>query len=341
MKKILSSIVIILMIISISHAKDISSLLESARNGDVESMCDLGVVYFNGEGTLKDPFKAKCWIKKAYAKGSDRAEKIWEDLELWKYSGRCEASFDDEDRPRYSKGMVYKEFITGIEFVFIPRACFMMGCHKLAEKCRKNEKPGHKVCLDGFWIGKYEVTQKQWQHIMGENPSRFNTNSNHPVENVSFDDIQKFLLVLNSKTREKFVLPTEAQWESACRNGGKNINFSWGNESYRPQQNCGTCDTGSFSGGTSPVGHFLPNESGLYDMAGNVKEWCQDTYDKKAYLNHAKKNPVYEEKESSRVVRGGSFTDNTSDLRCIARDKSIPSMKSDNIGFRLVLKRDN
>jgi formylglycine-generating enzyme required for sulfatase activity len=188
-------------------------------------------------------------------------------------------------------------------------------------------------------MGKFEVTQKQWHRVMGNNPSRFSGDLDRPVENVSFDDIKGFIKILNAKTTEKVSLPTEAQWEYACRNGGKVVNFSWGNESYRPDENCGTCNSGDFHGETAPVGSFPPNDLGVYDMGGNVKEWCQDIYHKDAYSRHAKKNPRYEGKGPSRVVRGGSFADNTSRLRCTSRDESIAGMKIDHLGFRLVLKR--
>ncbi len=335
---------VLLFLFSISYAeesKDLYSMLENARKGDVEAMCDLGIAYFNGYKTLKDPFKAKCWIKKAYDNGSVRAKKLWEDLELWKYSGKCESSFDDEHFPRFVRGDIYKDPVTKIKFVFIPKGCFIMGCYPLAQKCKKDEKPSHRVCLDGFWLGQYEVTQKQWHSIMGTNPSGFSGDLGHPIENVSFNDIEKFIQILNSKNRHKFSLPTEAQWEYASRNGGKNISFPWGNETYRPLANCGTCNSGDFHGQTSPVGSFPPNELGIYDMAGNVKEWCQDVYKKKAYAQHAKNNPFYEGKGSARVVRGGAFTDNTLKLRNTARDKSIPDMQSNNLGFRLVLIRND
>lgn len=317
---------------------DLSLLLKEARRGDVEAMCDLGMAYFHGNGTLKDPFKAKCWIKKSYDNGSGRAEKIWNDLELWRYSGKCEMSFDDAQLPIYAKGDYYKDPVTGIAFVFIPGRCFMMGCHSLAGKCKKDEKPGHEVCVSGFWMGKFEVTQKQWHRVMGSNPSRFSGDLDRPVENVSFDDIKDFIKTLNAKTVEKVSLPTEAQWEYACRNGGRAVNFSWGNESYRPDENCGTCNSGDFHGETAPVGSFPPNDLGLYDMGGNVKEWCQDSYHKDAYSRHAKKNPRYEGKGQSRVIRGGSFADNTSRLRCTSRDESIAGMRIDHLGFRLVLE---
>jgi formylglycine-generating enzyme required for sulfatase activity len=343
-KKIIGFVFLVFFFIGFSHADEqpnLTSLLEASRKGDVEAMCDTGIAYFYGKETLKDPFKAKCWIYKAYSSGSLRAEKIWQDLELWKYSGKCEASFDDEPLPKYSRKDIFKEPVTGMEFVYIPKDCFKMGCNSLEEKCRKEEMPYHNVCLDGFWMGKYEVTQKQWRYLMGENPSRFNSDSSRPVENVSFDDIQEFIRILRTKGTGKFSLPTEAQWEYACRNGGKKVIFFWGNESYRPDANCGTCDSEKFYGETAPVGSFFPNELGLYDMAGNVKEWCQDIYYKKTYSKRVKENPVYEGKGSSRVVRGGSFADNTSILRCAGRDNSIPGMRTARIGFRLVMTRDN
>jgi len=320
---------------------DLSTMLEQARQGDVEVMLDLGKAYYYGKGTLKDPFKAKCWIKKAYDSGSKKAQKLWEDLELWRYSGKCENSFDDEPVPRYRAGMIYQDPVLGMEFVFIPKSCFIMGCFKGAKKCNKNETPAHKVCLEGFWMGRYEVTQKQWKRIMKNNPSRFNRKGNHPVENVSFDDVQKFVQNLNFKTMDKFSLPTEAQWEYVCRNRGEKKDFPWDSDSRYPDANCGTCNSGDFHGETSPVGSFPPNDLGIYDMAGNVKEWCLDVYNKKAYKKVRKQNPVYDERGSSRVVRGGSFSDNASKLRCLARDKSIPGMRSDNMGFRLVLTRVN
>ena len=344
MKQLLSVLFVVLIVCCDSFAEDsfeLSSLLGQARNGNVEAMCDLGVAYYYGKQTLKDPFKAKCWIKKAYDLGSGKAEKIWNDLKLWQYSGKCEESFNDEKLPRHVKGDVYREPFSGIEFVFIPNGCFMMGCSPFSGKCGKDETPVHKVCIDGFWLGKYEVSQEQWVRVMGNNPSRFSRDVRRPVETVSFDDIQTFIRILNSKTLDRFSLPTEAQWEYASRNGGKKIQFTWGNDAYRPDANCGTCNSIQFQGETAPVGSFAPNDLGVYDMAGNVKEWCQDVYDKKAYSTHAKKNPLYGEKGISRVVRGGSFTDNTSALGCARRDKSIPGMRSDNLGFRITMVTDN
>lgn len=340
MKHTRAVIVIIWMLISTCSAGELpvlSALLEDAGRGNAEAMCDLGIAYFYGKQTLKDPFTARCWIKRAHEKGSDRARTLWNTLELWRYPGNCEDVFDDLEPAGYRGGEGYIDPGTGMEFVFVPGGCFLMGCPPLGEKCNDDERPAHKVCLEGFWMGKYEVSQAQWHGVMGQNPSRFNAKGDRPVENVSFDDIQTFIRRMPATPRGTFSLPTEAQWEYACRNGGESVNFPWGNDAHRPDANCGTCNAGDFHGKTSPCGSFFPNDLGLYDMAGNVKEWCNDIYDKKAYAEQAKKKGAYEKKGSSRVVRGGSFSDNASRLRCSGREKSIPGMRSDNLGFRLVL----
>lgn len=314
-------------------------LLEQARNGDAEAMCDVALAYYKGKGTLKNPFKAKCWIQKAHGLESDRAEKIWDDLELWKYSGSCDESFDDEVLPKNRQGESYDDAITGTRFIWVPKGCFKMGCHAEAGKCSKDEKPAHRVCLDGYWIGSHEVTQQLWNRIMGTNPSRFSSNVSHPVENVSYNDVQKFLQKLNKVSRHTYVLPTEAQWEYACRNGGQKMPYPWEEDVKRPDANCGNCNSNGYYGQTAPVGTYPPNEIGLYDMGGNVKEWCQDNYDKKAYASHEKKNPVYKKRGAMKVVRGGSYLDASKKLRCSDRDKSIPTVKTDFIGFRLILKK--
>ncbi len=340
MKSTVVTPIIILLLISIAQANATSTFsanLQKARQGDTDAMCDLGEAYYNGKGTLKDPFKAKCWIKMAYDNGSKRAEALWNDMELWNYSGKCEALFDDEKRPKYKNGETFIDPLLDMAFSYLQTGCFIMGCHDQAEKCHKDERPSHEVCIDGFWMGKFEVTQAQWQKIMGSNPSRFSKSMNRPVENVSYYDVIKFIRLLNAKSNYQYKLPTEAQWEYACRNNGEKVNYPWGDESWRPAENCGSCDSGDYQYETAPVGSFTLNSFGLYDMAGNVKEWCLDYYDKKAYLNHASKNPIYAQKEATRVIRGGSYLDNVTNLRCTARSQSIANMRSDNVGFRLVL----
>ncbi|MCG8636534.1 MAG: SUMF1/EgtB/PvdO family nonheme iron enzyme [Desulfobacterales bacterium] len=327
----------------------LDNLIQAARGGDTDAMCDLALAYYNGDGVLKDPFKAKCWIKKAHDLGENRAEKIWNRLKLWEYSGKCALGFDDHPRPENRADDRYRDPYTGMTFVWLPGKCFRMGCDDTGdERCGRDEAPEHRVCLDGFWMGEYEVTQKQWMQVMGSNPSRFK-GEDLPVEQVSFQDVRTFIRKLNQVTGHRFSLPTETQWEFACRSRGRRSVFPWGREDYQPSANCGGCDSGSVRGRTAPVGSYLPNEAGIYDMGGNVREWCRDTYDPDAYKKAAsenrtertgKKKPAGKRNAGkSRVVRGGSFVDPLSASRCRARGESLSQMKSHFLGFRLSAKK--
>jgi formylglycine-generating enzyme required for sulfatase activity len=343
MKKILILCFVILLITPLTSflyaantRQDISALKKQAARGNIEAQIELGEAYYYGDGVLKDPSLAKFWIKKAYENGSQQAHQIWQNLELWKIPDSSETS-----KPIIKKRkLIYTERVTGMKFVWIPPGCFTMGCPKKSAKCKKNETPPHKICLTGFYIGRYEVTQAQYQTIMKTNPSRF-YNDNNPVENVSWDDATKFTARLNKKSninKYEFSLPTEAQWEYACQSLGKNKTHPWNADSKKNMANCGNCLTDQFTASTVPVGSFKPNSIGLFDMAGNVSEWCLDVYDKKAYRNHGNLNPVNNTKGSKYVIRGGSFADNLSNLRCTGRKGVIKFMKTDYTGFRLVRK---
>ena len=292
MVKIISiQVVVMLMLASIVMGQDIrfQEILDKANAGDTKAMCQVGLAYYHGRQTLKDPFKANCWIKKAHDNGSRKAEKIWNDLELWRYSGNCGPAFENEVSTGFRDGEEFQEPNTGIWFKYISPGCFRMGCQFNDQDCRKNEHPVHRVCLDGFWIGIYEVTQGQWQQIMGSNPSRFKRNLQRPVENVSFQDIEIFLTKVNQMISGTCMLPSEAQWEFACRKNNKKSRFPWPEEHANNAANCGSCTPVNFQGETIVIGSFPPNAAGLFDMGGNVKEWCRDYYDKKAYQVHEKK----------------------------------------------------
>jgi len=160
----------------------------------------------------------------------------------------------------------------------IPEGDFMMG----SNDGDSDEKPVHRVYISSFQMGKYEVTQSQWESVMGSNPSSFK-GANRPVEQVSWDDVQKFIRKLNSQTGDHFRLPTEAEWEYAVRAGtttpfstGRCISTSEAN--YDGHYLYSGCPKGESRGKTLPVGSFSPNEFGLYDMHGNVREWVQDWY---------------------------------------------------------------
>jgi formylglycine-generating enzyme required for sulfatase activity len=210
----------------------------------------------------------------------------------------------------------YTDPESGIWFAWVPGGYFSTAC-----------RPGTaKVWVPGFWMGVYEVSQGEWANVMGNRPARFNQGDDYPVEQVSFWEVQEFIKKLNQKSGRIFSLPTEAQWEYACSGGHLHHAFAWGTERFFPRANCGTCNAGSFQGRTAPVGSFLPNDLGLYDMGGNVREWCQQT-------------SLDPDKEKFRVVRGGSFADNASQTRCAARHLFLPGIKTKTVGFRLVLIR--
>jgi formylglycine-generating enzyme required for sulfatase activity len=223
----------------------------------------------------------------------------------------------------------WRDPVIGMEFVWVPGGCYEMG----SNEGDSDEKPVHEVCVDGFWVGKYEVNQGEWQRIMGNNPSRFKKGDHYPVEKVSWNDIKEFIRKLNSfqSNRLRFRLPTEAEWEYACRSGGKQEEFSGGNDVD------GVAWYGSNSGYmTHPVGTKSANGLGIYDMSGNVWEWCKDIYSENAYMQHQKNNPIYTVGGSYRVIRGGSWVSKPKSVRCANRYISHPSDGFDDIGFRLV-----
>ncbi len=200
------------------------------------------------------------------------------------------------------------------------------------EKDRRNDEMQHKVKVDGFYIGKYEVTQKQWESVMGNNPSNFK-GDNLPVEKVSWDDCQEFIRKINSASGKKFRLPTEAEWEYAAR-GGQNYVYSGSNN----LDNVAWYSDNSGSK-THPVGQKSANGFGIYDMSGNVWELCQDWYDEKYYKSSPENNPRGPESSASRISRGGSWIINGWRCRSANRDSDGPSDRYNFLGFRLV--RDN
>ena len=227
----------------------------------------------------------------------------------------------------YQAGDTWTDSVTGMEFVWVPGGCFNMGSNEGGS----DEKPIHEVCLDGFWMGKYEVTQKEWQSIMGNNPSYFKKGDRFPVEQVSWDDAKAFIKKLNGRTGETFALPSEAQWEYAARSGGKNQKYSGGNDVNRfawYNKNSG--------GTTHKVGTKAANDLGIHDMSGNVWEWCEDIYAKGAYKKHTRNNPIYAQSGSNRVLRGGGWRGSPASVRCANRFWNTPGNRDFLLGFRLL-----
>jgi formylglycine-generating enzyme required for sulfatase activity len=195
-------------------------------------------------------------------------------------------------------GSVWRDQVTGMEFVWVPGGTFEMGCGSWDRECFDWEKPPHRVTVSGFWLGKTEVTQGQWTRIIGSNPSKFTNGDDYPVEQVDWDDAQQFISKLNSQSGGvRFRLPTEAEWEYACRAGGKEQVNAWGNgepgAAGGKVANLGDVSAKRMHGDftwlgrptyddgfaeTAPVANFAPNGLGLFDMSGNVFEWVQDAY---------------------------------------------------------------
>lgn len=232
-----------------------------------------------------------------------------------------------------SEPEVWEESTTGMTFIHVNGDCFEMGCRDAAsEQCPPFSRPSHTVCLDDFWIGKYEITQRQWEIIMGANPAAFKScGGDCPVEMVSWDDAHEFIEKLSDQTGERFRLPTEAEWEFACRSGGKKDAFS-GTGAVPSDVAWFSFNSG---GSTRPIGRKLPNDLGLYDMSGNVWEWCEDGFLATAYENLPEKNPILGQ-GATRVIRGGAWDYSVSELACYFRADRPPNRRTRNIGLRLV-----
>jgi len=227
-------------------------------------------------------------------------------------------------------GQNWKDPVTGMEVVWVPEGCYQMG----SSSGDPDEKPVHEVCVEGFWMGKYEVTQGQWKKIMSSNPSKFRSGDDYPVETISWNDAQQYISKLKQQSGNSFSLPTEAQWEYAARSGGRDQIYAGGNDVDSVAwyySNSGS--------NTHRVGTKDPNGLGIYDMSGNVWEWCEDVYDKNAYSRHVRNNPVITSGGNSRVDRGGSWDDNPRDVRAAGRGGDSADRRGSDIGFRLCLSR--
>jgi formylglycine-generating enzyme required for sulfatase activity len=268
-------------------------------------------------------------------------------------------------------GDIWTEPKTDMEFVWVPKGSYMMGQtesekqYLIKEAGEENYKeyctdevPRHEVCLDGFWMAKYEVTNKQYRKYKLTHNSKDYKGENlngdeQPVVYVSWDDAKDFAKWLSQQSGQEFSLPTEAQWEYAARAGTETIRF-WGDnpdeackyanvydkaakDKFNFEWACHNCNNGYTV--TSPVGSFLPNNFGLYDMLGNVWEWCEDVYDSDAYNKHERNNPVITTGGTGRVIRGGSWINFPRGVRAAYRFRWSPDDRGYDLGFRLCLSQ--
>jgi formylglycine-generating enzyme required for sulfatase activity len=228
------------------------------------------------------------------------------------------------------------------EMAFIKGGTFMMGDTR--NEGDDDEKPVHQVTVSDFYMGKYEVTQRQWEDITGTNPSKFKNCSECPVESVSWNDVQEFLRKLNQKTGLNYRLPTEAEWEYAAGGGAENrTRFGNGKDILRPSEanfegspdfKKDYSEVEEFRKKTTKVGIFTPNVLGLYDMTGNVLEWCQDWYG--TYTAKSQQNPTGAAKGHNHVYRGGGWFSTPEYARAAARSVSHSDFRTPAIGFRVV-----
>ncbi|CAI2718622.1 formylglycine-generating enzyme family protein [Nitrospina watsonii] len=215
---------------------------------------------------------------------------------------------------------------TGIELVKVPGGCYVMG----DDGGYDYEKPEHEVCVGDFYIGRYEVTQAQYQKLMGHNPSKYK-DSRRPVERISWNDAMAFIQKLNeTENTQAYRLPTEAEWERAAR-AGTRTRYYWGDE----MDNAYVWYYGSAEFQTHPVGTRKPNAFGLHDMLGNVWEWVSDWYGHGYYHHSPRDNPRGPDSGRFKTRRGGAVTNLVTYVRSATRYRGLPDHRHYILGFRL------
>lgn len=237
-----------------------------------------------------------------------------------------EAGDFDITTPVVARGEAMTDEVTGMAFVAIAKGCFQMG----NEKGYADAKSVHRVCVDPFYLGQYEVTQEQWLMIMDDNPARFADNANFPIEQVSWDEVQSYLEKLNQRGGGHYRLPTEAEWEYAARADGETA-YAGGDE----VDAVAWYDRNS-DGAPHAVGEKQPNAFGLYDMSGNVAEWCNDWYNENYYSESQSDNPQGPTAGEMRAYRGGSWQDYRWLVSTTMRTAGKENFRYSGLGLRLV-----
>ena len=305
--------------------KTVKWFRRAAENGHAQAQNYMGTIYYQGVGVTKSVKDAKYWWQKAADQGNEDAKEALRSVA----KAEAEAKAKAEKKARETN---QKYTVNGVSFemIYVKGGTFIMGgTSEQGSDAYNFEKPTHNVTLGDYYIGKYEVTQKLWMAVMGSNPSYFK-GDNLPVENVSWNDVQEFITKLNQKTGANFRLPTEAEWEYAARGGNKSNGYK-----YSGSNNIGNVAWyGDNSGSkTHPVGTKSPNELGIYDMNGNVQEWCKDWYG--SYSSGSQTNPTGPSTGSHRVSRGGSWCSIARSCRVSNRGIDYPDNRDDYLGFRL------
>lgn len=241
----------------------------------------------------------------------------------------------EEDKASSTGQLEDKTFtVNGVQFTMkvVEGGSFMMGATSEQEwEYDEDERPVHEVTVSSFLIGQTEVTQELWEAVMGSNPSSFR-GPRHPVEQVSWEECQRFISKLNALTGERFKLPTEAQWEFAARGGNKSRGYK-----YSGSDNVDAVGWYNYnsSSGTQNVAVLQANELGLYDMSGNVWEWCSDWYGR--YKDYSQSDPTGSTSGRFHSYRGGSWRGENRLCRVTNRGDDKPTNRLGNLGLRLAL----
>ncbi|MBC7775660.1 MAG: SUMF1/EgtB/PvdO family nonheme iron enzyme [Phycisphaerae bacterium] len=268
---------------------------------------------------------------------ADAAQNYQKYIDEWCPKGAfCEAAFAKIKMPEPkisektpAKPDTGEEIPDPFGLVFVKGGAFTMGCTGDLDDCGNNERPAHQVTISDFYIGRCEVTKEQWMHIMGSNPDRNKGCDVCPVK-TSWNEVDKFIKKLNVQYPDKnYRLPTEAEWEYAARGGNQSQGYKFAGS------NVATDVAWAGSTKQQPVGKKKPNELGLFDMSGNLWEWCYDWYDANYYLNSPSINPMGPINGTNRVIKGGSVGNFSKQLRVSNRDSETPNTNGIMVGFRL------
>ena len=264
-------------------------------------------------------------VKKNNSKRNQSGKKPNPPKKQYSEEPRVSSSYTDD-------GIMFSIGNVRFEMVRVEGGTFTMGAtEEQGSYVKSEEKPAHQVTLSSYMIGKTEVTQELWEAVMGSNPSNFK-GSNLPVEQVSWEDCQTFIRKLNALTGKNFRLPTEAEWEFAVRGGNKSRGYKYSGSNTL--SNVAWYDDNS-SYKTHPVATKAPNELGIYDMSGNVYEWCSDWYS--SYSSSSQYNPIGPFSGLRRVYRGGSWDFDAWFCRVSCRQYCHPAICRHDQGLRLAL----
>ena len=336
-------------------AATFSEIKEQALLGDREAMYQLSKCYMEGNGVAADYDRSDYWLERAAREGQPDAKRVLDLMggktEL-SSSKRAQLAAEEKrererllaERQRGNNGgstvtppatggnLTFTVNGVSLTMVAVPGGTFTMGAtSEQGSDAFDGEKPAHSVTLRSFYIGQTEVTQELWQAVLGNNPS-YKKGAKLPVERVSWDDCQEFIRKLNQMTGKNFRLPTEAEWEYAARGGNRSRGYK-----YSGSNNIGDVAWygDKIGSSTHEVATKRANELGLYDMSGNVWEWCSDWYG--SYSSSAQTNPTGPSSGSLRVFRGGGWGDFAGFCRVSGRNRRSPGDRGNGVGLRLAL----